>query len=451
MCSHRPLQIVVLLLLLGFSPAADARKFLDAINDADRAILNDLHSGQITWAQPFGANGNTGSLWKVKVEHEGRTRWAMFKPRGFGDRDGWARTPMEVAMYKLNRIVGMDLIPPAAYRRGVTLNGQYFTEGALLHWVEDTHLAGPVARDQWRPRPEAFSSDLRILATLGRDADHENSANVIRGRHWADGKYRVMKVDNEACLRPGAYVNLEHNSATWGSITRFNPHTYARLKELSFDDLKGDLGSFVSDAELRQLLSIRDGIVGYVREQVRQRGREQVFLSDAEIGYDARLRLGPAASRAQLHKFMRKMKRKGVAVELVSPRDPRLKGALGRTMLGRKGITVRLSRSKLRLATLVEELVHVNQLRSLSRSSGGLGALHLALQGDGRRPRAIRASLEAYAKGKLRLCKLARTKQERKQLGRSQRRYSKQVRQAGGCGAPGTFWRRSLRAKRVAH
>lgn len=180
---HRPnistCLVVAALALLTLPGSAHARTYLDAINDADRTITGDLYNGQIVWAAPFGANGNTGSLWKVKIEHEGRTRWALFKPRSPGDRDGWARTPMEVAMYKLNRILGMDLIPPSAYRRNVNLNGQHFSEGALLSWVDDTHLAGPAPssgppdRRVHKPQPAHVGRAPDVAPVEERGAAHQ--------------------------------------------------------------------------------------------------------------------------------------------------------------------------------------------------------------------------------------------------------------------------------------
>ena len=118
--TRRPLWMTTLLAamaVVAISSTAEAKNFLDSIGKADKAILNDLYNGRIIEARPFGAQQNTGSLWKVKIEHNGNVREAVFKPREHGDRDGWARTPMEAGMYKLNRILGMNMVPPTAYRK----------------------------------------------------------------------------------------------------------------------------------------------------------------------------------------------------------------------------------------------------------------------------------------------------------------------------------------------
>jgi hypothetical protein len=423
----------------------DAAKFLDVASAADRAILNDLYHGRVVHAERFGANKNTGSLWAVRIEHEGRTREALFKPRTYGDRDGWARTPMEVVAYKLNRILGLDVVPPSAYRRDVVLAGQHFAEGALMFRVDDPHGVGNVPRSEWKPRLEAFASDLRVVQVLLADADHENINNIIRGRHWKDGKYRVMKVDNEACLRQAADVRLEHHSAIWGPVTRFNGHTLQRLKELSFVDLKGDLGEHLGDDEIRRILAARDGLIAHINEQIRQRGWGVLF-SEQEINFDARLRVGRPASAKELAKFEASLSRKGVVLTYLPGR--RLKGALGQTTLRPDGLRVIIGRRAdraPRLTTLVEELAHVNQLRRMARQVGGLATLYEELRADPERTRAIEASMETNAKDKLK--RLASTDRDLRLIALAQRRFERRL--PAGSKDPGRLWRGAFRSSTV--
>lgn len=43
---------------------------------------------------------------------------AIYKPRVYGDAGGWHRTPMEWVAYRLNLLLGLDYVPPVAYRWG---------------------------------------------------------------------------------------------------------------------------------------------------------------------------------------------------------------------------------------------------------------------------------------------------------------------------------------------
>jgi hypothetical protein len=441
---------LVLLVAIAWQRDADARKFLDAIGDADRAILDDMYNGNIVEARPFSENQNMGSLWKVRVEHNGQSRWAVFKPRPYGDRDGWARTPMEVAVYKLNRILGMDMVAPAAYRRNVWLNGTFFAEGALISWVDDAHkVVGRVGDGEWKPLREAFSSDLRILQSVSRDADNQNANNIIRGKHWKDGKYRVMKVDNEASMRFGAYVELDHNVPPWGPISRFNRQTYDRLKELSFQDLKGDVGEFLSDDEIRQWLGQRDRLVGHIDQQLRQRG-DAVFFAANEIAFDSRIKAGKPASASQLRKFANVLKRKGVKLEYYAKGARTLQGAVGRAVLGADGtVTVRLAGKPGHIlgATLVEELIHVNQMQRMAKQNGGLQGLYAALANTKRSTaKLVRLSMEEDAKARMTV--VTKGPSRDKIEAAKQRLHNQAMRCSGGSCDTRSLWRTTPLAKR---
>ncbi|MGZ3653398.1 MAG: hypothetical protein ACXWSC_19690, partial [Bdellovibrionota bacterium] len=107
---------------------------------AHDAITRDLFNGRITSVRRFSQNDNKHGLYVVQIEAvdhvtgEVRQREAFFKPRTWGDEDGWARAPMEYLAYDLNRKLDMDYVPPTAYRRGlhVEADGQVFTEGAFI-------------------------------------------------------------------------------------------------------------------------------------------------------------------------------------------------------------------------------------------------------------------------------------------------------------------------------
>ena len=56
---------------------------------------------------------------------------AIYKPRVYGDAGGWHRTPMEWVAYRLNLLLGLDYVPPVAYRCGRTERGLPARKGVL--------------------------------------------------------------------------------------------------------------------------------------------------------------------------------------------------------------------------------------------------------------------------------------------------------------------------------
>ena len=251
-------------------------------------------------------------------------------------------------------------------------------------------------------------------------------------------------------MRPGSYLELQHSSAIWGQVMRFNHTTFARLKELSFNDLKADVGEFMSDGEIRDWVNSAKGIVNLVEHLRREKGDGRVFFSNEEIAFDARKKVGRKASNKDLAKFELLLGRKGVKVVYTNAKDPSLKGAVGKTLLAKDGtITVRLARGKGKapaMGTLVEELVHVNQLQRMGRKMGGLSRLHSALKGRGRKVKAVKASMEAYAKGKVGL--VLTSKRDKQRVKRSQRRFNTRVaRLVGARTGTTSYWKAALKSR----
>ena len=71
------------------------------------------------------------------VEGTGRRVDCMFKPSIKGNGDGWHRASMEFVAYRLSRRLGMDYVPPAAYRRpegGIDVDHRHFKARPSMTW-----------------------------------------------------------------------------------------------------------------------------------------------------------------------------------------------------------------------------------------------------------------------------------------------------------------------------
>lgn len=251
------------------------------VENAHRAITEDLYLGHVVEAKRFSENGNRNELFKVVVYNPktGRHREAFFKPRAFGDGGGWNRVTMEYVAYRLNRWLGMDYVPPVAYRRNIMINGQMYHEGALIFAVPGLRTLNEIQGSRMgHLSKEAVLSDNRIMSVLLQNPDaHEKNIGV--GKHWADGQSEPLFLDFGASGKAGGGARMDHYDA-WGNsqpVTRIRESTLHHLRRLN-SDTHGEVAEFMSWDEYRRMLQTRDGILHYFENLMRSRGYENVVI-----------------------------------------------------------------------------------------------------------------------------------------------------------------------------
>lgn len=228
-------------------------------------LTETLYIGIPITVKPFSANGNKNPLWLVTLENP-KTKQkikALFKPRNFGDGDGWNRVPMEYVSYGVARLLDMDIIPPVAYRRNLTLNGQFFYEGSMQYFVEGATLLKEIDRSKWNLNSDEFISNARVLDILLQNPDR-HAGNFIFGPHWVDGVSRPLLIDQAANLRKGTNMRLSTKGPFNDKmISHFDPKTVRKLRALDEKRLRGFFPFITKDEALR-ILNHRDGIVSFI-------------------------------------------------------------------------------------------------------------------------------------------------------------------------------------------
>ena len=246
--------------VLAFSQCQDVFQY-----NPDLDIEMDLYNGKVIHSQPFTKNGNRSEVYWVYIQNPktGRMREALFKPRPYGDREGWNRTPMEYVGYELNLLLGMNYVPPVAYRRNMDVHFRHYSEGAMIQFVEDLEILQKIPESRWGIRKDLFLSDMRILDVLLQNTDRISN-NIAYGRNWATENFQPILIDFGAGLRKEALVLMtDENAFQTGAVKVIRKKTLDYLKKLSFARLKSRIGEFVADQEIHEILDRRDGILRY--------------------------------------------------------------------------------------------------------------------------------------------------------------------------------------------
>eukprot|EP00850_Spirogloea_muscicola_P000196 SM000001S04598 [mRNA] locus=s1:1109448:1113171:- [translate_table: standard] len=204
---------------------------------------------------------------------------AVFKPKVEGDAEGWHRAPMEWVAYELNLLLGMDYIPPVAYRRGgVEVDYKHFKEGAFIYYVPNSKPLRKVAAANWGVPVATMLSDTRILDVLLNNSDRHHG-HFLFGEHWSDSRMRPLLIDHAAGFRKEAVVTMEHENAfQTGPVRCVSAKTYLRLRFLDLPTLLAKFKDVLTLEELDLLMQRRDLVLSYLDSLVQERGYHRTVI-----------------------------------------------------------------------------------------------------------------------------------------------------------------------------
>jgi hypothetical protein len=202
-----------------------------------------------------------------------RPKRAFFTPGGLvpsvvvkhlpmGQRSGfWESYKSEVAAYELDRIMGLDMVPPTLERR---------VEGNLASiqlWVEGTKWVKDVDQSTC-PRPMEWAKQVcrqRVFDNLIANIDR-NAGNLL-----VDGEWNLILIDHS---RAFASDKMPFEK----EMTRVDREMLARLEALDEAGLMTRIRPWVlSDGQVRAILKRRDRIVAHFERLARERGEAAVF------------------------------------------------------------------------------------------------------------------------------------------------------------------------------
>jgi hypothetical protein len=170
----------------------------------------------------------------------------------------------EIAAYELDKLIGLDLVPPTVERQ---VEGQH---GSLQLWVEGVTTEYERISHKVRiPDAEAWNEQMykvRLLHRLTYNTDYQNLRNVL-----VDPGFRIYAIDFSRAFRK--YDMLQNDKG----LARFSRSALEGLRRLDRPTLDAKLGRWLSPAEILAILQRRDRILTLAQRLVKEKGEDAVL------------------------------------------------------------------------------------------------------------------------------------------------------------------------------
>jgi hypothetical protein len=240
---------------------AEAEAFLKT---AEVVRTRPLASG-VTHSEQLTLSDGTRTLkavWKTIDEHQR----GMKRIEGGGlvleFVDSWK---YEVAAYELDKLLGLDLVPPTVERRlqGKTGSLQMWVEGVITEWDRVKQKREPPDPEWWNR--QVYS--VRLLHALTLDTDARNLSNQL-----VDPDFTIYAIDFSRAFRVLDFVPTEKD------LQRFPRGPVEKMKTLDRPGLSAALGRWLTGVEIDGLLRRRDRILTLVEKRIREKSEAAVLF-----------------------------------------------------------------------------------------------------------------------------------------------------------------------------
>lgn len=217
-------------------------------------------------------------LFLKKGDWESAACWK--NPSGVMDGvlEGWQ---YEIAAYRLDKLIGLNMIPPAVER---DFEGR---PGALILWAENKYSLEDLfdhrirIPDSAQDHTQKMNWLIRAWDSLIANEDRTQQ-NILYTEDW-----RMVLIDHSRSFRSTRKFaeRLMFGKRGLKMSQQGNPFLFRRLPRwfvekasgLSFESVKAAVGEYLTDQEIRAILARRDLLLEEVDEMVREQGEAAVL------------------------------------------------------------------------------------------------------------------------------------------------------------------------------
>ena len=270
---------VALTLALAVAPGPAAAQFRPEEIAQREAKEEFLLTAEIVRSEPIG-EGVT-KPWKLylkKGDIEGKAAWKNPHGEMGGYLEGWQ---YEIAAYRLDKLIGLNMVPPAVERK---FNGK---RGALVLWAENKYSLLKVMEDGIRIPPEALdhTEKMKYLARAWDSLignEDRTQQNVLYTEDW-----RMILFDHSRAFRStGEFIKrlmfgrdgikMSSQGTPW--LFRRLPRWFVdKIRTLTFENIKAAVEETLMDGEIKAILARRELLLEEIAGMIKELGEAAVI------------------------------------------------------------------------------------------------------------------------------------------------------------------------------
>jgi len=238
---------------------------------------NFLENAEITaQEQPFSDREAVTRPWKLTLEKDGITKNALWKNpegrmRGFVENWRW-----EIAAYRLDRHLGVNMVPPTVERRFQN------NRGSCQLWVDaKMSLREKYEKDIQTPSYKVFPWNRALYLQRAFDnliANEDRHQN----QYLITEDWRIILIDHSRSFRTsGKFAKkliYDEKHKEGPRLMKQLPRDFVeKLKSLDMESIKALVGEYLTDKEIEFVLLRRDIIIEWLDKHIKKEGEDNVL------------------------------------------------------------------------------------------------------------------------------------------------------------------------------